>query len=92
MVVIVSRDTGRDGLVVAYITDPEIEADPPVAADIVPVAGMNCSPPVRGFIRCDQLFYLEKDDGYWGTQVTHISGDDMRKIEDGLRAALMLDR
>jgi hypothetical protein len=65
-----------------------VEAEPPVAPDIVPVAGMDCAPPVRGFIPCDLLFYLEKNDRAWGAQVTRLSGDDMRGIHDGLRASL----
>ena len=87
-VVVVSRTTGRDEVVVAFITDPEEE--PPEAPDVVSVAGMDCEGRVKGFIRCDQLFTFDKADRAWGKQVTHISGDDMRRIEDGLRAALRL--
>jgi len=67
-----------------------VEAKPPVAPDVVPVAGMDCAPPVRGFIPCDPLFYLEKDDRACGAQVTRVSGDDMRQIDDGHWAALRL--
>jgi hypothetical protein len=51
---------------------------------------MDCAPPVRGFIPCDPLFYLEKDDRACGAQVTRVSGDDMRQIDDGHWAALRL--
>ena len=87
-VVVVSRNTGRDTVIVAFITDPEEE--PPEAPDVITVAGMSCHGHVKGFVRCDQLFNLDKDDGAWGAQVTHMIGDDMRKVEAGLRAALRL--
>lgn len=89
MVVVVSRNTGRQDIIAALITDP---VEPlPEAADIVPVEGMRCTPRVRGFIRCDQLYTLDVEDYAWEIdQVTHLSPEDMAKVEAGLKAALRL--
>ena len=56
----------------------------------MPVLGLDCYPRVRGYIRCDQLFLIHKEDRDWGDYVTHLIGEDMRKVENGLRAALQL--
>lgn len=87
MVVIVSRNTGRQDVVGVPITN---DRDEPFAADIVRVAEMDCHPRITGVVRCDQPYTLDVDDYEWGLQVTHLSPADMARIEDGLRAALSL--
>jgi mRNA-degrading endonuclease toxin of MazEF toxin-antitoxin module len=84
MVVLVSRDTGRNAILAAQITS----APQPAAADVIPVAGMDCSRLVKGYVRCDRLTYILKDDRYWGNYVTSMSDADMGKIAAGLRATL----
>lgn len=87
MVVVVSRDTGRDAVLAAYMTN----SPQPIATDIVRIDDTwDCYPTVQGWIRCDSLHYFEKTDKYWGSYVTAFSDNDMRKIEAGLRAALAL--
>lgn len=89
MVVVVSRNTGRQDVIAAFITNAEGE---PEAPDIVPTRGMDCENRVRGVVRCDQLYTLDVDDYAWDNrQVTHLGVADMAKIESGLRAALNLN-
>ena len=86
MVVLVSRDSGRNAVLAAQITT----ASQPVAADVVLIAGMDCSRLVKGFVRCDRLTYIEKEDRYWGRYVTTMSEADMEKIAVGLRATFSI--
>lgn len=86
-VVIVSRDTGRDSVLAAYITSPK----QPEAVDIIPIQeDFDCHPALHGFVRCDRVFYLAKDDPSWSRFVLTMSDADMERVATGLRGALQL--
>ena len=87
MVVVVSRDTGRRYVTVAFITTAPNQ---PSAGDIVPIEGMDCSHTVKGVVRCDQLYLFDKEDRDWMGYVTTMSDADMVKVENGLRVALQI--
>lgn len=86
-VVVVSRDTNRQNVLVAFITT----TPQPSAPDVVPIdASWNCHPTVKGFVRCDNLILIAKNSARWAKFVLTLSDSDMAKVEAGLRAALQL--
>lgn len=58
--------------------------------DVVPVGFMECSNRLKGFVRCDQIFLTEKNDGFWRRYLFSLSAADMAVVEGGLKAALGL--
>jgi mRNA-degrading endonuclease toxin of MazEF toxin-antitoxin module len=82
---IVSINTKSDTVMGVDITNTPFDAP-----YVVPVAGMNCSTRISGYIRCDHVSTMYVSDRYWQAFVLSLDDEDMQKVEVGLRAALGL--
>ena len=82
--VIVSRETNRDSVITAMITSSPQGA----AADILPLAGLDCERFVRGWVRGDLIANLPKVDPYWGAFMGRMSNEDLAQVRKSVCAAV----
>jgi mRNA-degrading endonuclease toxin of MazEF toxin-antitoxin module len=83
MTVVVSRPTARSHVIAAFITT----APQPQDSDVIDLGRGGL---VKGYVRCDMLMTVEHNDPSWRKYVARLDEDTLRKVREGVKAAVGL--